>query len=128
MGKVRETEPPPVPVYRDLYNVGDVVSYNGKTYVCRMAHTALDGWQPSNVPALWNVQNGANPNPNPNPNPKPDPKPDTKPQPGDTWDANKVYVGGNTVIYNGQKFSAKWWTQGDKPDASNIWGVWKPVK
>lgn len=35
------------------YKIGDVVSYNGKYYECRFAHTALDGWQPANVPALW---------------------------------------------------------------------------
>ncbi|MBP1999092.1 chitinase [Paenibacillus shirakamiensis] len=38
------------------YKVGDVVSYSGKTYVCRQPHTSLVGWEPSNVPALWQVQ------------------------------------------------------------------------
>lgn len=35
------------------YKVGDIVTYNGKTYECRQPHTALPGWEPSNVPALW---------------------------------------------------------------------------
>lgn len=35
------------------YLIGDVVSYDGKTYVCRQSHTSLLGWEPSNVPALW---------------------------------------------------------------------------
>ncbi len=35
------------------YNIGDQIVYNGKVYQCRLAHTALDGWQPDGVPALW---------------------------------------------------------------------------
>ncbi|MBX6385128.1 MAG: lytic polysaccharide monooxygenase [Microbispora sp.] len=35
------------------YKVGDRVTYNGVTYQCIQAHTALVGWEPPNVPALW---------------------------------------------------------------------------
>jgi chitin-binding protein len=35
------------------YKVGDVVTYNGISYRCRQAHTAISGWEPPNVPALW---------------------------------------------------------------------------
>jgi predicted carbohydrate-binding protein with CBM5 and CBM33 domain len=35
------------------YRVGDVVTYGGASYRCRQAHTALAGWEPPNVPALW---------------------------------------------------------------------------
>ncbi|KAB8197618.1 cellulose-binding protein [Nonomuraea phyllanthi] len=35
------------------YAAGDVVTYNGATYRCVQAHTALAGWEPPNVPALW---------------------------------------------------------------------------
>jgi chitinase len=35
------------------YNVGDKVSYGGKNYTCRQSHTSLPGWEPINVPALW---------------------------------------------------------------------------
>ncbi len=35
------------------YNIGDKVSYKGMIYECRLAHTALDGWYPDSVPALW---------------------------------------------------------------------------
>ncbi|MFC0508731.1 lytic polysaccharide monooxygenase [Micromonospora costi] len=35
------------------YQVGDQVTYGGSTYVCRQAHTAIAGWEPPNVPALW---------------------------------------------------------------------------
>lgn len=35
------------------YAAGDTVTYNGSTYTCLQAHTSLTGWEPSNVPALW---------------------------------------------------------------------------
>lgn len=35
------------------YQVGDRVTYGGQLYQCRQAHTALQGWEPPNTPALW---------------------------------------------------------------------------
>ncbi|SHI81795.1 chitinase family 18 [Clostridium cavendishii DSM 21758] len=35
------------------YKIGDIVKYNGHTYKCTIANTALDGWTPEAVPALW---------------------------------------------------------------------------
>ncbi|MFC6554422.1 carbohydrate-binding protein, partial [Nonomuraea cavernae] len=35
------------------YAVGSQVTYAGLTYRCIQAHTALTGWEPPNVPALW---------------------------------------------------------------------------
>ncbi|MEU4692889.1 lytic polysaccharide monooxygenase [Actinoplanes sp. NPDC023714] len=35
------------------YKVGDRVTYGGRTYQCRQAHTAISGWEPPNVAALW---------------------------------------------------------------------------
>lgn len=35
------------------YQVGDIVTYNGSNYQCIQAHTSLTGWEPPNVPALW---------------------------------------------------------------------------
>ena len=37
------------------YAVGDEVTYEGSTYRCIQAHTSLPNWQPSNVPALWQL-------------------------------------------------------------------------
>jgi chitinase len=39
------------------------------------------------------------------------------------WVASQVYVGGNIVSYNGHKWTAKWWTQGDIP-GNNGQDVW----
>jgi chitinase len=38
------------------------------------------------------------------------------------WNASSVYVNGNSVTYNGHKWTAKWWTQGDTPGGAA--GVW----
>ncbi|WP_105903783.1 lytic polysaccharide monooxygenase [Vibrio gangliei] len=38
-----------------------------------------------------------------------------------TWDASTAYNTGDTVIYAGITYTAKWWTQGDQPDSSNVW-------
>ncbi|MFE2345655.1 dioxygenase family protein [Kitasatospora cineracea] len=35
------------------YKAGDVVTYNGVSYVCIQGHIAYAGWEPPNVPALW---------------------------------------------------------------------------
>ncbi|WP_204742279.1 glycosyl hydrolase family 18 protein [Glaciihabitans arcticus] len=43
-----------------------------------------------------------------------------------TWTAGQVYVGGDTVLYNGVTYRAAWWTQGDVPGADQ-WGPWKVV-
>jgi len=40
------------------------------------------------------------------------------------WDASKVYLGGDQVALNGLKYTASWWTQGENPAASGLWGVW----
>ncbi|OPA75143.1 chitinase [Paenibacillus selenitireducens] len=38
------------------YKVNDEVTYGGKTYLCRQPHTSLQGWEPPNVPALWQLK------------------------------------------------------------------------
>lgn len=38
------------------YTAGDVVMYNNVQYKCRQSHTSLPGWEPPNVPALWQLQ------------------------------------------------------------------------
>ncbi|MGH3239021.1 MAG: carbohydrate-binding protein [Spirillospora sp.] len=36
-----------------VYQVGDTVSYNGLNYRCIQGHQAQPGWNPADVPALW---------------------------------------------------------------------------
>jgi predicted carbohydrate-binding protein with CBM5 and CBM33 domain len=50
------TQPPPAGgtwAAGTTYAVGAVVTYGGASYRCRQAHTAIAGWEPPNVPALW---------------------------------------------------------------------------
>src|SRR5688572_5574163 len=37
------------------YAVNDTATYGGSTYKCLQAHTSLTGWEPPNVPALWQL-------------------------------------------------------------------------
>jgi chitinase len=37
------------------------------------------------------------------------------------WSASATYVGGNTVSYNGHKYTAKWWTQNETPGNHDVW-------
>src|SRR5437763_13758341 len=37
------------------YAVNDTVTYGGSTYQCLQAHTSQTGWEPPNVPALWQL-------------------------------------------------------------------------
>ncbi len=37
------------------YAAGAIVTYSGHTYRCLQAHTSQVGWEPPNVPALWQL-------------------------------------------------------------------------
>lgn len=54
---------------------------------------------------------------------KPEPVEPVKPvNPGEsTWKSNQVYVNGDTVVYNGIEYTAKWWTRGETPSKSEVW-------
>ncbi|WP_195263910.1 glycosyl hydrolase family 18 protein [Clostridium sp. 1001275B_160808_H3] len=43
-----------------------------------------------------------------------------------TYSPTKAYVAGDVVMYNGVKYRAKWWTQGETPGA-NQWGAWEKI-
>ncbi len=40
------------------YAVNTLVTYGGSIYKCLQAHTSQVGWEPPNVPALWQLQSG----------------------------------------------------------------------
>lgn len=44
----------------------------------------------------------------------------------DPWDPAIAYVGGSKVLYQGNVWRAKWWTQGDVPGA-DPWGPWEDL-
>lgn len=37
------------------------------------------------------------------------------------WSASAVYTGGGQVSYNGRNYTAKWWTQNERPGTSDVW-------
>lgn len=39
----------------------------------------------------------------------------------DTYDPNKIYYGGEVVIFKGNEYKAKWWVKGEDPDKSQAW-------
>lgn len=45
----------------------------------------------------------------------------------EAWNSSKSYTAGSQVSFDEKTFEAKWWTQSDKPNASNEWGVWKLI-
>src|SRR5947209_2030765 len=99
------------------YAVGALVMFNNVEYKCIQAHTSQVGWEPPNVPALWQPVSGTpspSPTPTPAPTPTPTPTPTPKPTPTPTpapsptppptptpsgscapaWSATQVYTGG----------------------------------
>lgn len=130
------------------YAVNALVTYNGSTYKCLQAHTSLVGWEPPNVPALWQLQSGT-PVPATNTptrtntsvstatrtntsvgptstrtNTPTNTRTNTPTATGNTgcsvaaWNSTAIYTNGNQVSYNGHLWQAKWWTQGDVPGGS----------
>jgi len=79
------------------------------------AWTKLDSSTPNdnqpNIPPA-NSNNDSEPSTNDNPN---------NPDSGGSWQASKVFVGGDQVTYNGNTYKAKWWTKGDTPGAASVW-------
>jgi chitin-binding protein len=47
--------PPPTGTWAagTAYSIGNTVTYNGASYTCQQAHTAIAGWEPPNAAALW---------------------------------------------------------------------------
>ncbi|MFJ1897265.1 MULTISPECIES: glycoside hydrolase family 19 protein [unclassified Streptomyces] len=37
------------------------------------------------------------------------------------WNSSSVYTGGGSASYNGHNWSAKWWTQNERPGSSDVW-------
>lgn len=38
-----------------------------------------------------------------------------------TWSATTVYLEGDTVLFEGIEYTAKWWTQGEQPGIAEVW-------
>src|SRR5947209_17099298 len=80
------------------YSVGQLVTFNGQTFKCIQAHTSQVGWEPPNVPALWQLVSGT-PSPTPTPTPTPTPAPTPTPTPTPTGGGSCAAPWTSTVQY-----------------------------
>ncbi|PKF61979.1 Spindolin [Psychromonas sp. psych-6C06] len=124
---------------------GDIVSYDGS---CFEAKNNPGIWEaPSSASWFWSevpCEGGVEVTPTPapiatptpvvtqaptmTPAPTATPAPVVTPTPvvgESTWEAEKVYNTGDTVVVDGITYTAGWWTKGDKPGTTGQWGVWK---
>lgn len=103
------------------YAVGALVMFQGVEYKCIQAHTSEVGWEPPNVPALWQPVSGS-PSPTPTPTPAPTPTPTPSPTPtggggscAAPWSAAQVYTGGMVASVGSNNYTAAFWTQNQNP-------------
>ncbi|OLB79395.1 MAG: hypothetical protein AUI14_10595, partial [Actinobacteria bacterium 13_2_20CM_2_71_6] len=95
------------------YTGGSQVSFNGHTWTAKW-------WTQGDTPGnnsqgVWTDNGACSGNPTPTGG-------------GGTctlppWNSSTAYTGGSQVSFNGHKWTAKWWTQGDTP-GNNSQGVW----
>lgn len=67
--------------------IGDQRTYNGETYECIQSHMTLEGWEPPNTPALWQVVSG-----------------EECPEWVQPTGAHDAYNTGDCVTYNGKQY------------------------
>jgi chitinase len=94
------------------YNGGAVVSYNGHQWTAKW-------WTQGDIPGnngqdVWTDNGSCSGGPSPTA---------TGPCTVPPWSPTTAYNGGAVVSYNGHRWTAKWWTQGDVP-GNNGQDVW----
>lgn len=102
-----------------IYTAGQYVNHRGTTYQARWW---TQGQEPSatTINGPWRAVGPCDSTPPPTEPPTTPPPTGTCPAP---WNASTVYVGGATALVDGVVWTARWWTLGDKPGASQ-WGPW----
>lgn len=100
----------------EAYSGGAKVSHEGAEYTAKWW---TQGDQPG-ANAVWEKVGDCD---STDPGTDPDPDPDAC---AAAWSAGTAYPGGSTVSYQGSEYTAKWWTQGEQPGASE-WGAWRLV-
>ena len=122
-----------------VYNTGDQVVLNGVTYQAKwwnQSENPITGttgvWEvisdtPTTTPVEPTPPTPVEPIPPVEPAPV-EPTPPTVPvDPNSTWDTTATYNTGDQVTVNGVTYQAQWWTQGNNPETSGEWGVWKKL-
>lgn len=108
-----------------IYTAGDLVSYGGENYKAKWwTQGDIPGanqwgpWESTTEEAVIEQSEDTGDNTS-----ETEDSADTL---GSTWSSSTVYTNGDVVLYNGIKYQAKWWTQGDAPGTST-WGPWSRV-
>ena len=127
------------------YKAGTIVSDSGKTYKCKAlpegGWCTLPAYKPSGIYGVyaWDSEsvNPDEPSVDPvdpvNPDkPSDDPsqpdEPSEDPTDANAWNESTIYHKGDTVVYNGNKYIAQWYTHGEtpNPNVQNKWdNVWE---
>ncbi|WP_087016018.1 glycoside hydrolase family 19 protein [Thaumasiovibrio subtropicus] len=109
------------PNYSDsaVYVGGDQVVYQGDVYRAKW-WTQYEPPVSENPTGVWEYV-GANVPPS---EPPIEPPIYLPPESAPAYDDSKVYVAGDRVYYESSIYEAKWWTQGEAPNAENGTGVW----
>ncbi|MFT4210832.1 MAG: carboxypeptidase regulatory-like domain-containing protein [Microbacterium sp.] len=88
-----------------VYTAGDRVSYDGAVYVAQWwtqgetpGSTSYGAW--AEIGAATECTAGTTP----------------------AWTSSWIYTGGETVVYDGKRWQAKWWTRNQTP--GDVWGPW----
>jgi chitinase len=109
----------PAWVSTTAYNGGAVVSYNGHQWTAKW-------WTQGDIPGnnsqnVWTDNGACSGGSNPSPSASSGTGGGTCSAPA--WVSTTAYNGGAVVSYNGHKWTAKWWTQGDIPgnNSQNVW-------
>lgn len=91
----------------ESYAKDEVVSYKGDLYTTIQAHSNYGdtSWNPKDATSLFEIKSDGE-----------------EEIPSDTtWDTSKVYNAGDTILFEGLKYEAQWWTKGNQPDQSDAW-------
>lgn len=101
-----------------VYNDGDIVEHSDKTWLAKW-------WTRNDEPGttgewgVWRIIKNET-------TPPTIPDTPTVPEiPSMKWQDSKIYNSGDSVIFNGEIWTAYWWTKGEEPGASGEWGVWR---
>jgi GH18 family chitinase len=103
-----------------FYALNALVTYNGSTYKCINAHTSQAGWEPPNVPSLWQLQQGGG-------NGTPTAPPPSTRMCAPAWNSTKIYKVGAIAGYQGVAYSAVIENWGIPPDSTAYPGRWNAV-
>ncbi|HEY1932169.1 MAG TPA: carbohydrate-binding protein [Acetobacteraceae bacterium] len=95
------------------YSAGELVTYDGLTYISLVAETSISTWIPDATPSLWQLVTGTPPTS------PPAASNSTQTETVAAWSSSAIYTAGMQAAENGVIYQANWWTQGNDPLSNN---------